>query len=131
MIEALSIRLGYDMSRAQFARAVGVCWWTVANWDRGVTQPDHAVLHALRLGLIAPHGSPSGDLMRRARRLVHLTQREAATLLATPQRHWGDWESGRARMPALKWALFLRLAKLPADLTFDYDPLQSTKGLYR
>lgn len=131
MIETLSLRLGYGMRRAQFARAIGVTYHTVANWENGRSRPGLATLRALRAGLIAPLGYPSCDLMRRARRIAHLTQREAATLVAMPQRAWQDCESGRHRLPALKWALFLRLAGLPADFSLDYDPMRRTKGLYR
>jgi DNA-binding transcriptional regulator YiaG len=130
MIEALSIRLGYGLKRAQFARACSVTVQTVGNWDCGRTEPDPATLHALRLGLFGTV-APSGNLIRRARRIAHMKQRQAAALLGVAGRYWQDWESGRVPMPALKWALFLKLAKLPDPFTLDYNPLQSTKGLYR
>jgi len=128
--DILNARLGYGLSRAQFAQRLDVDRKTVWNWEAGRTPMARTTWAAIRAGLLAV-SVPTPNLMRRARRLAHLTQRQAATLVGTPQRHWGDWESGRARMPALKWALFLKLAGLPADLTLDYDPLQKTKGLYR
>lgn len=128
--DILNARLGYGLSRRRFAERLGVCYGTVWYWEAGQSRMSATTWAAIRAGVLAV-SVPSPDLIRRARRLAHLTQREAATLVGTPQRHWQDCESGRVRMPALKWALFLRLTKLPADLTLDYDPMRSTRGLYR
>lgn len=128
--EILNARLGYGLSRAQFAERLGVNRATVWYWESGHSRMSATTWAAIRAGCLAV-SEPSGDLMRRARRIAHLTQRQAATLIETPQRHWQDCESGRVRMPALKWALFLQRARLPANFTVDYDPMRSTRGLYR
>jgi DNA-binding transcriptional regulator YiaG len=118
------------VSRRDFSRLLGVDRSTIDRWETGSAKPKPATLRAVLSGTIG-HEVPSPDLIRRARRLARLKQREAATLLEMTRPHWQAWESGLTPMPALKWALFLKLAGLPADLTLDYDPLQKTKGLYR
>lgn len=124
------VRRAHNLTRVEFAARLGVTARAVSYWETGARPVSATLLRALDTGTIALN-APSGNLIRRARRIVNLKQREAATLLGVAGRYWQDWESERVPMPALKWALFLKLVRLPADMTLDYDPLKQTKGLYR
>lgn len=46
------------------------------------------------------------DAIKAARTAHGLSQSQAALLIGASVRTWQEWEQGRRKMPAAKWALF-------------------------
>lgn len=62
--------------------------------------------------------NPTPNQIRAARAESGLTQTEAAELVhAASYRTWQEWESGRRKMPAAKWELFLTKIRMLKCLT--------------
>lgn len=62
-----------------------------------------------------PGVSPSGAQIASLRRLLRLTQAEAAEALYVHRRTWQDWERDVAPMPAVMWE-YLMLVAIDADV---------------
>lgn len=91
-------RLMLSLTQEETAERLGVNAWTVLNWETGQSKPAIQFIPAL-IGFLGydPEPVDTGTLGGRLvakRRLLGLSQREAARSLAIDPGTWAGWEKG-------------------------------------